>query len=108
MHFDQCLSVGRHLSQMLLMLGWAQQLCNAEIRFALGCDGGDSSHYLDLLGRSWVRAGSVLRVRMQKERCGEKLFSMKTPFPCPNCNCVYQGTAQLTAGCVSPAGSFCM
>lgn len=60
--------------------------------------------------QSWVRAGSVLRVQVQKERCGEKLFSMKTPFPCPRCNCVYQGSAQLTAGCVSlyVAGSFCM
>lgn len=48
-----------------------------------------------------MRFGSVLRVQVQKERRGDKLFCMKTPFPCPRFNCVYQGVAQLTAGCES-------
>lgn len=81
MHFDQCLSAGSHLSQMLLILGWA--LCNAEIRFALGCNGGDSSHYLELLGRSWVRVGDVLRVQVQKERLWRETVLYEKSFSLP-------------------------
>lgn len=63
---------------MLLSLGWAQHPCNTGFRSALGRYRGGSSHSLGLLGKSWVSVGSVLRVQVQKERHGEKLFSMKT------------------------------
>ena len=83
-------AVGRTVGKLLLLtvkwarvgLGWAQHPCNAGVRSVLGRDRGDSSHYLGLLGKSWVSAGSVLRVQVQKERCGEKLFCMATqPVP---------------------------
>ena len=51
-------------SQMLLSLGWAQHLCNAGFRPALGHGRGGSSQYLALLGESWVSAGHVLRVQV--------------------------------------------
>lgn len=69
-------------SQMLLSPGWAQHSCNAGVGSVLGRDQGDSNHYLGLVGESWVSVGSVLRVQVQKERRGEKLFFMKTqPAP---------------------------
>lgn len=105
-------------SQMLLSLGWAQHLCNVGFRSALGRDWEDTNHYPGLLGKSWVSVGSVLWVQVQKERHGEKLFSMKTQ-PAPVTASLSPALAvTLCAGgvhslahswmCISVADSFCM
>lgn len=103
-------------SQVLLSLGWTLPPCHAEVRSSLGHNQGDSRHFLGLLDKIWVSAGSVLgfRCRRRDERSCSlylKLALVAASLSAALAVILYAGGMDSLAyrwTCSSVADSFCV